>query len=123
VADFTAREHGRRAWDLVIGQAFLDLIDMPTTLPGLCSLVRPGGLLYFPTTLTAIRPSSRRATRSSIGLSRPATIRRSTNVCWTASRLETVAPGRRLFAHPARSGRGAALPRRRSALRPGGDAR
>jgi len=59
VADFMAREHGRRAWDLLIGQAFLDLIDMPTTLPGLCSLVRPGGLLYFPTTFdgdTAFQP-------------------------------------------------------------------
>jgi hypothetical protein len=50
VACFMARELGRRAWDLLIGQAFLDLIDMPTTLPALCSLVRPGGLLYFPTT-------------------------------------------------------------------------
>jgi hypothetical protein len=50
VARFMAREHGRRTWDLLIGQAFLDLIDMPTTLPALCSLVRPGGLLYFPTT-------------------------------------------------------------------------
>ena len=50
VARFIAREHGRRRWDLLIGQAFLDLVDMPTTLPGLCSLVRPGGLLYFPAT-------------------------------------------------------------------------
>ena len=50
VARFMDRGHGRRAWDLLIAQAFLDLIDMPTTLPGLCSLVRPGGLLYFPTT-------------------------------------------------------------------------
>src|SRR5271169_2506967 len=50
VARFTVREHGRRAWDLLIGQAFLDLIDMPATLPALCSLVRPGGLLYFPLT-------------------------------------------------------------------------
>ena len=50
VARFMAREHGRRVWDLLIGQAFLDLIDMPTTLPALCSLVRPGGLLYFPIT-------------------------------------------------------------------------
>jgi hypothetical protein len=50
VARFMAREHGRRAWDLLIGQAFLDLVDMPTTLPTLCSLVRPGGLLYFPAT-------------------------------------------------------------------------
>jgi predicted O-methyltransferase YrrM len=45
-----AREHGRRAWDVLIGQAFLDLIDMPATLPALCSLVCPGGLLYFPIT-------------------------------------------------------------------------
>ena len=61
VAHFMAREHGRRAWDLLIGQAFLDLIDMPTTLPGLCSLVRPGGLLYFPTTFdgdTVFQPES-----------------------------------------------------------------
>jgi predicted O-methyltransferase YrrM len=50
VARFAVREHGRRAWDLLIGQAFLDLIDVPATLPALCSLVRPGGLLYFPLT-------------------------------------------------------------------------
>jgi len=50
VARFMAREHGRRVWDLLIGQGFLDLIDMPATLPALCSLVRPGGLLYFPIT-------------------------------------------------------------------------
>jgi hypothetical protein len=59
VGHFMAREHGRRIWDLLIGQAFLDLIDMPTTLPGLCSLVSPGGLLYFPTTFdgdTAFQP-------------------------------------------------------------------
>jgi len=61
VAHFMAREQGRRAWDLLIGQSFLDLIDMPTTLPGLCSLVRPRGLLYFPTTFdgdTAMQPES-----------------------------------------------------------------
>jgi hypothetical protein len=50
VARFIVRENGRRAWDLLIGQAFLDLIDMPATLPALCSLMRPGGLLYFPLT-------------------------------------------------------------------------
>ncbi|MBV8451951.1 MAG: class I SAM-dependent methyltransferase [Deltaproteobacteria bacterium] len=50
VTRFMAREHGRRAWDLLIGQAFLDSIDMPTTLPALCSQVRAGGLLYFPIT-------------------------------------------------------------------------
>ena len=50
VALFIARQHGRRTWDLLIGQALLDLMDMPTALPGLCSLVRAGGLLYFPIT-------------------------------------------------------------------------
>jgi hypothetical protein len=50
VARFMVREQGRRAWDLLIGQAFLDLIDMSATLPALCALVRPGGLLYFPLT-------------------------------------------------------------------------
>src|SRR5258708_3752095 len=39
VAHFMAREHGRRAWDLVVGQAFLALIDMPTTSSRLWSLV------------------------------------------------------------------------------------
>ena len=61
VGHFMAREHGRRVWDVLIGQAFLDLIDMPTTLPGLCSLVHPGGLLYFPTTFdggTVFQPES-----------------------------------------------------------------
>ena len=48
VGHFMAREHGRRVWDLLIGQAFLDLIDMPTTLPGLCSLVRRGGTAVLP---------------------------------------------------------------------------
>lgn len=47
---FMAREHGRRVWDLLIGQAFLDCIDVPMTLPALCYLVSPGGLLYFPIT-------------------------------------------------------------------------
>jgi len=47
---FVAREQGQRAWDLLIAQAFLDLLDVPTTLPALLSLVRPGGLLYCPIT-------------------------------------------------------------------------
>src|SRR5262249_18187054 len=56
---FMARGHGRRGWDLLIGQAFFGLIGMPTTLPRLFFLGRPGGLLYFPTTFdgdTAFQP-------------------------------------------------------------------
>ncbi len=47
---FVAREQGQRAWDLLIAQAFLDLLDVPTTLPALLSLLRPSGLLYCPIT-------------------------------------------------------------------------
>jgi predicted O-methyltransferase YrrM len=47
---FIAREQGQRVWDLLIAQALLDLVDVPTTLPALLSLVRPGGLLYCPIT-------------------------------------------------------------------------
>jgi hypothetical protein len=45
--DFTAREQGRRAWDLLIAHAFLDLLDIPPALPPLFALIRPGGLFYF----------------------------------------------------------------------------
>ncbi len=39
------RERGRRNRDLLIAHAFLDLFDVPRILPGLISLMRPGGLL------------------------------------------------------------------------------
>ena len=42
-----ARTSGYRVWDLMIAHAVLDLLDLPTTLPGLVSLLRPGGLCYF----------------------------------------------------------------------------
>jgi SAM-dependent methyltransferase len=44
---FIAREQGQRAWDLLIAQALLDLLDVPTTLPVLFPVLRPGGLFYF----------------------------------------------------------------------------
>lgn len=34
-------------WDLLIAHAFLDLIDIPATLPDLLALLAPGGLFYF----------------------------------------------------------------------------
>jgi SAM-dependent methyltransferase len=43
---FVGRIQGRRAWDLLIAHAVLDLLDLPTTLPSLLALLRPGGLLY-----------------------------------------------------------------------------
>src|SRR6266571_4181931 len=56
---FIAREQGQRCWDLLIAQAVLDLVDVPTTLPALLSLLRPGGLLYCPITFdgaTVLQP-------------------------------------------------------------------
>ena len=47
VYDFARRERGRRAWDLLIAHAFLDLVDAPRLLPELFALLRPGGLFYF----------------------------------------------------------------------------
>jgi len=44
--DFAAREDGR-CWDLLIAHAFLDLMNVPSTLPVLFSFLRPGGLFYF----------------------------------------------------------------------------
>lgn len=45
--DFIQREQGRQQWDVLIAHAFLDLMDIPATLPQLFSLLRPGGLFYF----------------------------------------------------------------------------
>ncbi len=45
--DFIRQEQGRRQWDLLVAHAFLDLMDVPATLPQLFSLGRPGGWFYF----------------------------------------------------------------------------
>lgn len=37
-------------WDLLVGQAFLDLFDLADALPRLLSALPPGGLCYFPIT-------------------------------------------------------------------------
>ena len=34
-------------WDLLVANAFLDLVDIPAALPQIFSLLRPGGLFYF----------------------------------------------------------------------------
>lgn len=39
-----------RTWDLLIGQAFLDLTDVRSALATLCEAVQTGGFLYFPIT-------------------------------------------------------------------------
>ncbi|MBX3055441.1 MAG: methyltransferase [Anaerolineae bacterium] len=44
---FAKRVHGRDRWDVLIAHAVLDLLDIPTALPVLFSLLKPGGLFYF----------------------------------------------------------------------------
>jgi SAM-dependent methyltransferase len=48
--DFIARQRGQRTWDLLVAHALLDLLDVPTALPDLLSVLSPGGLFYFPIT-------------------------------------------------------------------------
>ncbi len=58
--DFIQREQGRQQWDVLIAHAFLDLMDIPATLPQLFSLLKPGGLFYFSINfdgLTALEPA------------------------------------------------------------------
>lgn len=45
--DFIDRERSRRAWDLLVAHAFLDLLDLPSSLVPIFSLLRPAGLFYF----------------------------------------------------------------------------
>jgi len=47
IFDFMAATRGRGPWDLLIANAFLDLVDVPATLPRLLALLKPGGLFYF----------------------------------------------------------------------------
>jgi SAM-dependent methyltransferase len=57
---FMEREKRKRHWDLLIAHAFLDLVDVSRILPGLISLMRPGGLLSLTMNfdgLTILEPS------------------------------------------------------------------
>jgi SAM-dependent methyltransferase len=45
--DFLDQQLKSRCWDLIVAHAFLDLIDVPTTLPRIFDLARPGGFYYF----------------------------------------------------------------------------
>jgi hypothetical protein len=49
VFDFirTHQRSGSPAYDILIAHAFLDLMDLPTSLPRLFTLLVPGGLAYF----------------------------------------------------------------------------
>jgi hypothetical protein len=43
--DFLPRQHQK--WDLIIAHAFMDVVDIPATLPSLLECLNPGGLAYF----------------------------------------------------------------------------
>jgi SAM-dependent methyltransferase len=45
--EFIEREKGRREWDLLVANAFLDLVDIPAVLPEILQLAAPGGWFYF----------------------------------------------------------------------------
>ncbi|MFM8320898.1 MAG: class I SAM-dependent methyltransferase, partial [Chloroflexota bacterium] len=45
--EFLEREPGGRCWDLLVAHAFLDLMDIPSTLPRLFERLAPGGRFYF----------------------------------------------------------------------------
>jgi hypothetical protein len=56
---FLPREETSPRWDVLVANAFLDLVDVPAVLPRLLGLVQPGGLLYFSINfdgLTALEP-------------------------------------------------------------------
>lgn len=45
--ELLARPEFQGAFDLLIANAFLDLIDLPTALPEIIRLLKPGGVFYF----------------------------------------------------------------------------
>ncbi|MAU00422.1 MAG: hypothetical protein CL608_25040 [Anaerolineaceae bacterium] len=58
--DFIRQKQGKQQWDVLIAHAFLDLMDIPATLPQLFSLLKPGGLFYFSINfdgVTALEPA------------------------------------------------------------------
>lgn len=45
--EFADRSQGQQPWDLQIAHAFLDLMDIPATLPRLFEMIRAEGLFYY----------------------------------------------------------------------------
>jgi SAM-dependent methyltransferase len=54
VFEFAAVKTGQQLWDLTIANAFMDLVNIPATLPRLFALLRPGGLFYFTVTFDGV---------------------------------------------------------------------
>lgn len=47
LTDFIEKWRGRKSWDVVLANAFLDLVNIPLTLPSLLPLTYPGGIFCF----------------------------------------------------------------------------
>jgi SAM-dependent methyltransferase len=47
LTEFLIQERTRSTWDLIIANAFLDLVDVPSILPPLLRLLADDGLFYF----------------------------------------------------------------------------
>ena len=45
--EYARRQAGKRTWDLLVAHAVMDLLDIPSALPPLFSLLADGGLFYF----------------------------------------------------------------------------
>lgn len=45
--EFVEADENKAAYDLLIANAFLDLVDVEAVLPSLLSVLKPGGLFYF----------------------------------------------------------------------------
>lgn len=52
--EFAARSEHHHKWDVLLANAFLDLMDIPATLPLLFNLLKPGGLVYFTITFDGV---------------------------------------------------------------------
>lgn len=47
LSEFMNRKKNYRKWDLLVAHAFLDLIDLPSSIPSILKLLKPNGLFYF----------------------------------------------------------------------------
>lgn len=47
VLEFMHLPENAGSWDLLIANAFLDLVDVPLILPDLLAMLKPGGMFYF----------------------------------------------------------------------------
>ncbi len=47
VLDYVTRADISNGFDLLLAHAFLDLVDVPSALPGLLGVLAPGGVFYF----------------------------------------------------------------------------